>query len=237
MPRSRRTLQPSLADSAYASVLGRLQSGELRFGHTVSRRAIARELGMSLPPVAEAFQKLEHEGLLESRPRVGTKVRVPSVADVRGHYMVREALECQAARLFAVCAKTSERDSLLQQGADLDRMLAGSDVNRIGYLNLHEEFHGQVPRAAGSRVFEESYRKTQLPVWTWISCSVFWADFRTEAEPRWETRSHLELANALAGGDAARAEIAMRSHVRSGLDLILKHLEPHITRLDAHRFR
>lgn len=237
MPHSRVSPYISLADRAYASVLERLQSGELEFGHTVSRRVIARELKMSLPPVAEAFQKLEHEGLLESRPRVGTRVRIPSVEDVRGHYMVREALECQAARLFAASASRPERELLKQRGAKLDRMLSGPEVNRIEYLNLHERFHGQVPRATGSAAFVESFQKTQLPIWTWISCSVFWADFRTNSEPRWNPRSHSALAAALAGGDALDAEAAMRSHVQAGLELILKHLEPRIERPQSNRFR
>ena len=237
MPRSRRSPYVSLADRAYASVLERLKRGELEFGHMVSRRTTARELKMSLPPVAEAFQQLEHEGLLESRPRVGTRVRVPSVDDVQGHYMVREALECQAARLFAAGANKLEQELLKQRGAELDRMLAGPDVNRIEYLNLHEQFHGQVPRATCSAAFVESFRKTQIPIWTWISCSVFWADFRANSEPRWTTRSHWELASALSGGDVVVAEAAMRSHVQAGLDLILKHLEPHIERPASNRFR
>lgn len=237
MPESRSTPQVSLADRAYLAVLERLQSGELAFGDLVSRRSIARKLEMSLPPVTEAFQKLEHEGLLESRPRVGTRVRVPSVEDVRGHYMVREALECQAARLFAGAADALERESLEQLGAELDAMLHGPDVDRIEYLKLHERFHGHVPRATGSAAFVASFEKTQLPVWTWISTSVFWADFRTNAEPRWETRSHAELASALVSKDIVRAEAAMRSHVQSGLDLILKHLEPHFDRSGSNGFR
>ena len=35
----------------------------------------------------------------------------------------------------------------------------------------------------------------------------------------------------------ALAEAAMRSHVQSGLDLILKHLEPHIERPAPNGFR
>ena len=51
-------------------------------------------------PVGEALQRLESDGLVESRPRSGTVVDAFR-EDVRGHYVVREALETQAARLFA----------------------------------------------------------------------------------------------------------------------------------------
>ena len=48
---------------------------------------------MSFLPVTEALLRLEFEGLLESRPRAGTRVRVPTPADVEGNYVVRQALE------------------------------------------------------------------------------------------------------------------------------------------------
>ena len=207
------------------------------FGDLVSRRTIARELEMSLPPVAEAFQRLELEGLLESRPRVGTRVRLPSVEDVRGHYMIREALECQAARLFAADATERERELLEEQGAELDSMLREPEVDRLEYLKLHEHFHSSVPRATGSATFVASFQKTQLPIWTWISCSVFWADFPMNSEPSWQSSSHAELATALSGRDFGLAEASMRSHIQSGLDLILKHLEPYFDRSRSTGFR
>ena len=227
----------SLADLAYTVVRERIHSGNLAFGDPVSRRKIARELEMSLPPVAEAFQKLELEGLLESRPRVGTRVRVPTAADVRGHYLVREALECQAARLFAQSADARQRGVLQDLGAKLDQMLRGPDVDRVQYLELHERFHTHLPQAIGSAAFSDAFQKTQLSIWTWISCSVFWADFRPEAKLTWRTTSHAELADALNNGDVPRAEAAMRSHVQGGLELILKHLEPYFDRAGPNGFR
>ena len=99
----------TLSSEAYESVRRRILQGELPLGEAVSRRRIAAELGMSFLPVSEALMRLELEGLLESRPRAGTRVRIPSRDDVQGHYIVREALEAQAARLFAKLATPRER--------------------------------------------------------------------------------------------------------------------------------
>ena len=49
----------------------------------MSRRALASELGMSVIPVTEAIQRLEMDGLVESWPRVGTRVKVPTAQDIR----------------------------------------------------------------------------------------------------------------------------------------------------------
>src|SRR5436305_407452 len=91
----------SLAGEAYVILRERILHGELPIGRVISRRTLATELGMSLLPVSEAFLRLEFEGLLESRPRAGTRVRIPTAQDIRGHYTLRQALEAEAARQFA----------------------------------------------------------------------------------------------------------------------------------------
>ena len=68
----------SLAGEAYLVVRMRILRGELAVGQAISRRKLAAELGMSFLPVSEALMRLEFEGLLESRPRAGTRVRIPT---------------------------------------------------------------------------------------------------------------------------------------------------------------
>src|SRR5579863_3793778 len=103
----------SLSGEAYVIVRERILRGELAIGQVISRRKLAAELGMSFLPVTEALIRLENEGLLESRPRAGTRVKVPTRQDVEGHYVVREALEAQAAMLFAERAQRGERSELM----------------------------------------------------------------------------------------------------------------------------
>src|ERR1044071_4778592 len=112
----------SLAAEAYSVVRQRIARGELVLGQAVSRRQIAAELGMSFLPVTEALLRLEFEGLLESRPRAGTRVRIPSPQDVHGNYMVRQALEMQAAIRFTEVATAGERAELKRLGARVDSL-------------------------------------------------------------------------------------------------------------------
>src|SRR5262245_48901557 len=107
----------SLAGEAYVVIRERILRGELAIGTVISRRKLAVELGMSFIPVSEAFQRLEFEGLVESRPRAGTRVKIPTAEDVRGHYVVRGALESEAARLFAEVATSRERQELQKLAA------------------------------------------------------------------------------------------------------------------------
>ena len=123
-----------LAGEAYVTVRERILRGELAIGQVISRRKVAAELGMSFLPVSEALLRLEHEGLLESRPRAGTRVRVPTRPDVQGHYVVREALESQAAMLFAAQATRDERAELMKLALRVDALSVQSEGNRFIYL-------------------------------------------------------------------------------------------------------
>ena len=55
--------------------------------------------------VGDAISRLEAEGLVESKPRAGTRVRIATAEEVRGNYVLREALETHSARLFAESAR------------------------------------------------------------------------------------------------------------------------------------
>ena len=69
--RARRKIAPatfiaathSLAARAYLEIRNQILKGELPVGMALSRRTLATELNISVPPVSEALQRLEREGL------------------------------------------------------------------------------------------------------------------------------------------------------------------------------
>lgn len=208
----------SLAAEAYTIVRGRILRGELTIGEMVSRRKLASELGMSFLPVSEALLRLEFEGLLESRPRAGTRVRIPTVQDVTGHYVVREALEGQAAYLFAAAATAEEKAELQKLAVRVDTMASQPEVDRFHYLTLHEKLHRRIADCARCPSLSEAIEKTHALASTW----------RCVARPATEgpRRTHQVLAEALCSGDPELASAAMRSHIRSSLERAVETLQP-----------
>jgi GntR family transcriptional regulator, rspAB operon transcriptional repressor len=97
--RTRPALQ-GLPQQAYRAIREQILRGRFVLGSAISRRRLAAELGMSIVPISDAIQRLVQEGLIESRPQVGTRIRIPSETDIRDRFVVREALESQAARLL-----------------------------------------------------------------------------------------------------------------------------------------
>jgi DNA-binding GntR family transcriptional regulator len=109
-----------LAGRAYVEIRDCILKRQFSLGAALSRRKLAAGLGMSLLPVAEALQRLESDGLVESRPRIGTRLCIPSPQDIHERYEVREALESQAARLFAEKANVREKLDLQGMAEQLD---------------------------------------------------------------------------------------------------------------------
>ncbi len=162
-------------------------------GQVISRRKIAAEFGMSFLPVSEAFLRLEFEGLLESRPRAGTRVRMPTRQDVEGQYVVREALEVQAAKLFAQAATPEERAELLKLAARVDSMSGQSESGRSVFLSLHERLHRRIAECGRCPALCEAIEKT-------CSLSSIWLCMGRSFPEGHSPRRHQELVEALVNG-------------------------------------
>ncbi len=208
----------SLAGEAYVILRERILRGELAIGRVISRRKIAAELGMSMAPVSEALQRLEFEGLLESRPRAGTRVKIPTEDEVRGHYVVREALEVQAAKLFSTAATAQERSELQRLAARVDALSSQPDRDRFLYLTLHEKLHRRIAEGARCQPLCDAIEKNHVLASTWL-CVPRPAPF--DDPPR----RHQDLVDALVKGDPEVAAEAMRRHIDNALKNTMNRLE------------
>lgn len=195
--------------------------GELPPGTSIARRPLAEKLGMSFLPVSEALQRLEYEGLVESWPRVGTRVRIPTLQDVRGNYTIREALESQAARLFCEKASSAERQEMEKMAALVDAEQQDSSVDFFDFFSLHERFHRRLAECSGCPALVEAIERTNTLIRTWQYAAI--SDYR-DMPPRY----HQELIRALMSGGPEDADRAMRAHVRHGMDEVLQRMERYL---------
>src|SRR5215470_15298389 len=218
----------SLAGEAYVILRERILRGELAIGKVISRRKIATELGMSLLPVSEALQRLEFEGLLESRPRAGTRVKIPTEEEVRGHYVVREALEVQAAKLFAAVATAQERSDLQRLAARVDALGAKPEGDRFLYLTLHEKLHSRIAEGAHCQPLCDAIEKNQVLASTWLCVP----RKTTSDEPPRRHQVHVDAQ--VRGPPKATAE-AMRRHINNALKNTLQRLESYFQMREANK--
>jgi DNA-binding GntR family transcriptional regulator len=215
----------SLAAEAYTVVRRRIVRGEMAIGQSVSRRKIAAELGMSFLPVSEALLRLEFEGMLESRPRAGTRVRIPTRNDVKGHYLVREILEAESARRFAEHATASERAGLMKMASKVDALSTKKD--RGPYLSLHHRLHSRIAECARCEALSNVIEQT-------CALSSTWFCLLPRSVAPSETHRHRELAHALTTSAPDQAAVVMREHVRFSEREALERLTPYFRIKKAH---
>jgi len=179
---------------------------------------------MSLVPVSEALQTLENDGLVESRPRVGTRVCLPNAESIREHYQVREALESQAARLYSERATRQEKREAEKMAEHMDalfnRCTADTTPDReflYAVHSYHLDFHLRIAEYARCHALRNMIEKNHVLIFNWL--------FDVAASrPALPARFHRDLIVALNKGSVEAADAAMRTHVRHGLEGVVQRL-------------
>ncbi|MGE5568926.1 MAG: GntR family transcriptional regulator [Rhodospirillales bacterium] len=221
--------ETSLADRAYYSIRTLILKGTYGLGSTLVRRDLAEQLGMSIVPIAEALARLEAEGLVVNRPRVGTIVPVPTPAQIRGQWLVREALESQAARLFARRASAEERNKFWRKAEefDLEDESLGAQAETdpetmFRHRWRHMEVHLQIAESASAVELRKAIEQTHLKLFYWMHNRSL---YDRPAPSRW----HRNLAEVLCSGAEEEADAAMRAHVNDRLEELMRNLEKFLT--------
>jgi len=215
----------SLADRAYHLILDQMLRGSLPVGSVLSRRKLGEQFQMSLVPVAQALQRLEIEGLLESRPRAGTRVRVPTTEEIRARFELREALECQSARFCAARATFQERLELKRLAENVDALHSrldadGNDNDFVFAVNkYHVDLHMSIAEYARSEFIKSEIEKSHVLVFNWL----YDASLRRRTFP---PAFHRDLVNAITDSNPHDAAEKMRAHVIYGLNSTQIEMEP-----------
>jgi len=194
----------SLSSRVYDDILGRILGGQMRPGDLFNRRQVAAELGVSVAPVLEAMLELEAEGLIETLPRRGTRVRLPSVQNAWGQAVVREALECQAARLYASEPIRRHRTRLTRLAEDLDRLEVGS----VAQIREEIRFHHYLVSLAQCPALTQEFERV-------AKIGLIHAAAPGAASGDDPLSGHAALAELLLASDAESAEAAIRRHLRA----------------------
>lgn len=193
---------------------------ELPPGAVISEADIARRFGVSRQPVREAFIKLQDAGLLSIRPQRATRVQRISVSEVVNARFVREAVEAAVAREAAE-ARPPGLAAHLHALIEAQERAAESEDGPL-FLRLDEAFHRALAQGIGRDFAWTALEgiKAQMDRVRFLSFS--------GATPLPDLiRQHRAILDGVAAGDPARAEAAMRRHLREILASLPRIAEAH----------
>jgi len=195
-----------LADHAYDALLEAIQQGTVRPGQRLLETQICDWLQISRTPVREALRRLQTQGLLEHGPGGGISVSVHDLRAVAELYSFRETLEGTAARLAAQQADPTEIGLLKA----LVRTQLGLPEDPKVHSRENKIFHNHLYQAAHNRFLLKSVQVLHESV-ALLGRTTLAMPGRIAAA----VQEHKQIVAAIEAHDAAGAEEASRSHVRS----------------------
>ena len=231
-------MNENLSQKAYWHIHDKLTSGDLRPGHRLSNRTVAKEIGASFTPVREALNRLVSEGLLEYREGLGVLVPRATRQEIKDLYEVREMLECAVASRFAgqLPADTLRemRDVHERMGQIVEKARPTGHMDEHGteFRQLDTAFHLAFIRGTGNRQLLDTLSdlKKKCAIKSGVTSSMtelIGHVFRAEPfeSVQRTQRQHAELIELLEAGDGEQAAQLMRQHISAGRQLALEAMD------------
>ena len=171
------------SDRAYETLRDEILQWRLAPGTVLGEVEQAARLGVSRTPIREALSRLSAEGLVEAQSGRGLVVSSVDIADVRGLFELREALETAAA---AIAAERRDAETFAQLASEFDGAATLVRTHELeAYYGLVARFDDAIDASIGNVAFASALRGV---------------------------RTHLQRIRRLAQDDPARLERAAAEH-------------------------
>lgn len=190
-----------LHEEAYARIEELIVTLELEPGSVVSEATLSGRIGIGTTPIREALQRLAREHLVQILPRRGVIVTAVDVGQQLQVLETRRELDRLIARAAASRATALEREQMAALAERMELAAVAGDIK--SFLQCDNEMNGRLARAARNDVAART-------VATLHSTSRrFWFFHHIAHGQAGKTMAlHVDLARAVASGDAARAAAA-----------------------------
>ena len=227
-PTAMRTIEGRMAksrvDEVYRRIVGLIAENELGDGDRLpSETVMAARFGASRPVVREALTRLQEGGIVSIRWGAGSYVRdvagiarseptfgpVRSLEEVRHAYILRAALEGDAAALAAEHAPPAAIEAIRRLVDRLETVLA-TDLTA---QDIDIEFHLAVAAAAQNPLFERVLRSMDELTRFSIGLSRTLSLTHPEERRLVVQSEHVAILEAIEARDPERARQAMRLHL------------------------
>jgi DNA-binding GntR family transcriptional regulator len=205
------------ADKAYELIKERIIFLELDPGMSISEIVLARQVGLSPAPIAEAVERLISEGWLE-RTDGGVKVTEESLSTIfKQLFEVRSGLERLAGRLAAERATDEQLANLAALLPQFEKAALEAD-NQL-WIQLDQRFHEAIYAAADNLFLENVLKQLyvlDLRIWYFLLN-------RMTDLPR-VIKTYRDAVNALQAHDVRAVERALTAHIQESEDVVLPNL-------------
>jgi DNA-binding GntR family transcriptional regulator len=202
----------SLGAFAYRALRDAIRAGRIPPGPHIRELDVAQWLKISRTPVREAFHRIISEGLLTIGPWNGVIIPELTRKQLIELYAMREALEGTAAAWAAKNATPTEVRALFAISATEAKERAPAKL-----VVINAKLHQVIYRAARNEFLLQSLT-TVVDTLGLLRHSTFVLPGSIDLA----RREHLQIIRAIRDGEARRAEILARRHIRRALAMRLQ---------------
>ena len=194
------------ADKLISDIRKEVSSGILKPGDQLEVNALAERFGVSRTPIREAIRTLVESGVLETRPRKGSFVRVLSAKQLLDLFQVAAELEGMACRLAAL-SLTKENVEAIERGLAKCTQ-AAKFQNNAEYAMANLDFHTAIHNASGNDWLIEQLRQLQINLNSYRTMP-----YEIRGRLNKSTDEHKIICDAILSGDGEHACNLMRDHM------------------------
>ena len=200
----------------YQKLLAAIENGDLRPGDRLLETDLAQRFDVSRKPIREAIRRLETDGLVAHKPRVGAMIRVLAQQEIVELYEMRIVLEATAAQMAAKHASKAEIHTL--KTLNVQMMQVATDPYKVAMLN--RKFHGCILSAARNRFLAQSHNSLSHAL-------VLLGKTTLESSERVKdvVSQHDAIVEALKSVQPETAAKLMRTHMEASLEHRLNALQ------------
>lgn len=130
---------------------------EYKPGSRLSEDDLAERFNVSRTPIRRVLNRLEEEGLVESRHGVGTIVTDVNFAELREAYMLRIELAALIGKLSPIPRKQDDLDRIRAVYTRSEQLLSQPDLNEFARLSL--EFQMELTSMIGNTHLRQTARR------------------------------------------------------------------------------
>ena len=206
----------SIRQKVYDFLRNQILSNHIAAGDRLVEGRLARQINVSRTPVREALHILEMEGLIESIPRVGYRVKELRWEDVEELCEIRAANEILAAK-WAIKRLTPQELAAMKANIDTAEAEINAGQPEL-FVERDAEFHELLVKASGSERLLELCQMLRRHMLRYRVESLYVSENGLRA-----VSGHRRILECLAKKDNAGIEAAIRDHLEQ-------------SKRDIHRF-
>ena len=206
----------SQGEAAYYRLYEAIRAGDFRPGDRLREIEVAKRMALSRTPVREALRKLESDGIVEHRPRLGAVIRTLSPSEVVELYEMLLVLERTAAQIAAKHANGAEIDIL----NDINDQIAALSNETQQAAALNQDFHHRIYLASRNRFLLASARGLNNALMLLGPTTL-----DDEARIKAVSAQHARIIEAIRAGDQTAAGDTAEAHLQTSLRHRLKWMD------------